>query len=133
MRKKQPVMSHDPLNDIADNSVIEQPAEGAPEPAAQSAAKKPDGPLLLPSSLTIADVAPVHTELLDRMVSAEPFQLDASDVESVDGAGLQLLAVAHKAAAERGVSMQIVKPSEALLRAARQIGLESTLLSVGAA
>ena len=132
MKKKQPVMSHDPLADIADNSATEQSAESVSEPEGQAATKKPGGPLLLPSSLTIADVASVHTELLDRMVLAAPFQLDASDVENIDGAGLQLLAAAHKTAAERGIAMHITNPSEVLVRSAVQVGLESALFSVGA-
>ncbi|MCB1819832.1 MAG: STAS domain-containing protein, partial [Gammaproteobacteria bacterium] len=61
--------------------------------------------LQLPASFTIADVAEVHSLLRDSLVAMSSLSIDAAQVETIDTAGLQLLAAAHKTAVEKGVSI----------------------------
>lgn len=132
MRKKQPVMSHDPLATLTETdapvkttrrrgkaaAAIVPEEQVTPESDASSTVE-----LQLPASFTIADVAEVHSLLRDSLVAMSSLSIDAAQVETIDTAGLQLLAAAHKTAVEKGVSIELRNPSEVLRRAAGQIGL----------
>ena len=56
-----------------------------------------------------------------------PLVICAADVETVDTAGLQLIAATFKSASEKGVAVRIDAPSECFTEAVRQIGLDALL------
>ena len=124
-------MSHDPLVGLTDAEGV-SPAEAPPMPITEEhAPNRGDGGVsdrdatvvLLESTLTIAEAAELHEDLLGHMRAMNPLVINASDVEMVDTAGLQLIAATFKTASEKGVSVRIEAPSECFAGAVRQIGL----------
>lgn len=81
----------------------------------------------LPSTLTIAEAGELHAVLVEHVLAVASFSLDAGDVETVDSAGIQLLAAVWKSAAVKGIEIKLLDPSPALCTAVRQIGLANLL------
>lgn len=131
MSSKQPVMSHDPLADLQD----EAPGEVVQVPEGASAAAKADeqqapavdGPLVLESSLTIADVGDYQASLMAYLEIGDKVVIDGSGVDTVDGAGLQLLTAFVKEAIEKHNGVSWSGASDSLLRSARQFGVHAAL------
>lgn len=121
-------MSHDPLEGLdggahpADDVQDPVPAADA-DTAASEKAEASDEAVRLPSTLTIAEVAELHAVFVERILAVAPFPIDGSEVESVDNAGLQLLAAVWQSAEAKGIDVELRSPSPALCTAARQIGL----------
>lgn len=78
----------------------------------------------LTGSLTIADAAQARQDLLGVIVqlSGGPLQLDAGQIEEIDGAGLQLLLATTRVLRVGDRSVQWVAVSEPLRRVAKAIG-----------
>lgn len=132
MSKKQPVMSHDPLAELGSDTQTPVSAGQSPEPTAEQTvevAGEASGEVLLalPSSLTIAEVGEMHTVLMNHLGNAAAVELDGSNVEIIDGAGLQLLTAFMKAATEKALMVTWHGASETLRQAAGQIGVDSVL------
>ena len=85
----------------------------------------------LSEDLTIADAAAIHQSMLDVLRSASSVTLDGSEVEQVDGAGIQLLAAFMKEAAERQIEIRWQGVSDPLRSAAAQLGLGDFLRLAG--
>ena len=127
-------MSHDPpagLGGEADKHSSSQLAEAddaaprgnrAPVASASGAA---DASIALDGSLTIAEAAELKARILQNVRTMTPLRFDATEVESVDTAGLQLLAVTFKAASEKGLEVGITGMSVAFANGASLIGLSS--------
>jgi anti-anti-sigma regulatory factor len=92
-----------------------------------TAAIKPDGVLRLPAQCTIRDAAQLLAQLLVHIERAAPVYIDASQVERVDTAALQLLVVflRDRKAEQRAVVW--LDCSDAMVRAARTLGLAGAL------
>ncbi|HTV85397.1 MAG TPA: STAS domain-containing protein [Dyella sp.] len=80
----------------------------------------------IPADCRIADVGDLHRKLSDAF-DAPQIVLDASAVERVDTAALQLLVVFQREAAKRGKQMSWAGVSAPLHEAASQLGLAQTL------
>ena len=132
MSKKKPVMSHDPLAELAGEAmgeVVTVP-EAAPEAEPAEAAATDSGAdevLQLPEALTIAEVAGYQEQLLLKLQSEHEIVIDGSAVENVDGAGIQLLVAFVKdgVGAQRPLRWQGC--SERLRNAATQMGVAHAL------
>lgn len=129
MSKKTTVMSHDPLADLDPDAESAQ-AEGAVGPLAfqageESASGSDD--LVLPSSLTIREVAEMHPLWTGQLVSDGTVTIDASAVEIIDGAGLQLLAALSKGAEQRNSALAWRNVPPVLTEAVAQLGLQTAL------
>jgi anti-anti-sigma regulatory factor len=83
--------------------------------------------IVLDDALTIADVGRWHASLLAAAQPGVTLVIDASRVEQVDGAGVQLLAAAFRDGARRGYDVLLQDPSPALRDAASRLGLSSHL------
>lgn len=97
--------------------------------AAAAALAVPDRPvnvLELGSSLSIREVAQCATELKE-MLAAGPTDIDASKLESIDTAGIQLLFVAATAAQRRGYRMKLRGARGIRTGAAHSLGLTEQL------
>ena len=86
-----------------------------------------DGPLpvlVLPGKLTFSEIREFHEQLTTRSEDGGPVKIDASQVESIDGAALQLLTafVNFCRAWIRGVVW--VNPSDAFVEAVRILGMD---------
>jgi ABC-type transporter Mla MlaB component len=88
----------------------------------------------LPPELTIYHVAELHRDWLQRLAeldrgdaAAAPAALDASPLQQLDGAGLQLLLSLRKALAERGLEPPLRGAGPALQAAATALGLQARL------
>lgn len=97
-----------------------------------TAAIKPDGVLRLPPQCTIRDAAQLLGQLLLHIEHSSPVYIDAAQVERVDTAALQLLVafLNDRKAEQRAVVW--LDCSDALLRAARALGLSRDLALVPA-
>jgi anti-anti-sigma regulatory factor len=150
MSKKKPVMSHDPLAGLAEavtqvagpevaqetgmtEAVIVSDADPPtpenenPVTAASGEADAKSATVTLDASLTIAETAALQEVMLTHLRSMTPLCLDASEVEMIDTAGLQLVATAYKTASEKGLEFRIKDPSQKFVQSANQIGLGELL------
>lgn len=85
----------------------------------------------LESSLTIVEAASMQQSMLNLFSSTFGVILDGSEVEQVDAAGIQLLAVIMKKAAERQIEIRWSGASDQLCSAAAQLGLDDLLSLAG--
>ena len=97
-----------------------------------TAAIKPDAVLRLPPQCTIRDAAQLLGQLMLQLEHSSPVYIDAAQVERVDTAALQLLVgfVHDRKAEQRAVVW--LDCSDALVRAARVLGLSHDLALVPA-
>lgn len=72
---------------------------------------------------TIRDVNTLHAELLAGLNSAARVRLVTAELVHVDTAALQLLCAFMLEARQRGIEVEWGTPSEALLSAARLLGV----------
>jgi anti-anti-sigma regulatory factor len=72
----------------------------------------------------IAACAPLHTMLLERLAAGDSLALDASAVERVSTAGVQLLLSAAQSFISEGRAFQLNAPSQPLLQAVEDLGLQ---------
>ncbi len=87
-------------------------------------------PLSLPAELTIYTVGELHPQWLawlQQGAANAPAELQATAVEQVDGAGLQLLLSLARAATERGRALRIQSPSVVMRTGCAALGLGSWL------
>ncbi len=117
MSKKQPVMSHDPLADL--------PASDVQDDVAPASSQDDRGLVVLPATITIADLGGLHAAFAAKLAQGGPLQLDGGEVETIDGAGVQLLAALFKAGREKGFAIEWSATSEKVIQAARQLGLSA--------
>ena len=76
----------------------------------------------------IQELEPLQKIMLDTIESERSsVQIDLSEVEAIDTAGVQLLAVCRKSALEKGKTFRITSESEAVKEALKITGLESML------
>ena len=76
----------------------------------------------------IQELEPLQKIMLDTIESERSsVQIDLSEVEAIDTAGVQLLAVCRKSALEKGKTFRITSESEAVREALKITGLESML------
>ncbi len=113
---KGKLMTHDPLADL-------DAAGAAPTETATAGA----GRVTLGEALTIADVAEMYERLHEALDLGGELQLDASQLEQVDAAGMQLLCALMKSAKRQEVQVSWSGVSDRLCDAARQLGLETEL------
>ena len=92
-----------------------------------TAAIKPDGVLRLPAQCTIRDAALLLERLLQHLEPAAPVYIEASQVERIDTAALQLLVAFVQDRKAEGRAVVWLDCSEALVRAARTLGLSRDL------
>lgn len=78
--------------------------------------------------LEVANIETLYRHLEQALAATKStIFLDVEDVEHVDGASLQLLAVFHREVREQGYTVRWNKPSMALQRNARLAGLADWL------
>ena len=121
--------------------VVETVVEPEPEPQPVMASEpvvEPETPVASPAalgfdeidlgdSLTIAEAEAYKKNFIDFLSSGMPVKIAASEVDSCDGAGLQLLAAFYKEAMSRGIEFAWGKVSKSLYEAAEIMGLIETL------
>lgn len=137
--KKQDVMNHDPLADLARpdpeegtlpetvSADSEQPAptrDETPEPATAERV------LELGSCLTIAEVGEVSQQLVGVFDTGTTLVLEGGEIEQIDGAGVQLLAGLMKEAVAQQAAVEWAGSSSTLREAVAQLGL-AELLQLG--
>lgn len=127
MSSKQ-VMSHDPLAGDDEEIVGDVPAVpdglAIPNPKEKAAG---EGVLILPDVVTIADVGNLSSELVSLLMERGVVSIDASAVESIDGAGLQLLAAFIKDLVGKSSVVTWLEVSDVLRASAVQLGLSGAL------
>lgn len=79
--------------------------------------------ILLPSVQTIETVKLLHEEVRHHFNRLGPITIDASQVESVDAASLQLLAILFQSSRQLAKTITLIEPSPAFLKASRLLGL----------
>lgn len=81
----------------------------------------------LGTDLTIAKVGAFYIESLRLLVEDNGLQLDLSELQVVDTAGVQFLLALSEAAKEAGYPLQASSPNTALTDVIQTLGLESQL------
>lgn len=81
----------------------------------------------LAATLDTAAATPLRQELLARIDSNRPVELDGAAVTRTGLACLQVLASAREAATSRGLRFAIADPSDALIEMAQLARLDATL------
>ena len=81
----------------------------------------------LPSSITIEQVEALHKVLREPDYS-QRLKLDASDVQSIDTAGAQLLLAANQRLSTHGGAIEWLNCPEVMVEALTQIGLADIVL-----
>lgn len=105
-------------------AVAETPEAPAPQ---MTAAIPSHPPLALPAELTIYAVAELHPQWLNWLATldghADAAHVDATAVDQVDAAGLQLLLSLQRTLDARGCRLQLGEPSAALRQGCESLGL----------
>lgn len=83
--------------------------------------------VVLEAALGIRDTRVLHEKLDAALAAATAIVVDASRVERLDAAAMQVLASFARAARERGLALSWQSPSPVLQQAARVLGFESVL------
>ena len=86
-----------------------------------------DSVVTCPSSLDISQVQELHTKFNQVLEAGEPVLLDASMIERVDAAGLQLLCTFIQQAEVNELEVKWQEPSNALQESAKLLGLSDHL------
>lgn len=122
-------MSHDYLPGSEEEVVGDIPAmpEGQAELSATGADLSRDV-LTLPADLTIVEAGAFHAEISSWLQAECSIAIDGKAVESIDGAGIQLLAAFIKDRAARSGEVYWINASDVLVSAATQMGLHGALL-----
>ncbi len=81
----------------------------------------------LTKALNIAQVAELHEEFGKLLIEAHPMEVDASAVETVDTAALQLLLAVVREAEKKDVAFSWRSPSAAFSNSASLLGLTGEL------
>lgn len=119
MASSKSVMSHDPLADPGGATGIDAgPVVTAPQQG---------GSLVMPSSLTIAEVGDFKRSLMAELERGQSVVIDCEALDVIDGAGLQLLAAVARAAAERQVELRWESPPSTLSDNLALIGLRAVV------
>jgi len=84
--------------------------------------------VVCPAELTIRSVSDLRLELLNGMESTSTLHIDATAVQRVDGAGLQLLLSVHRAAQEQGRDL-VMECSAFLKEAVKTFGIAEMIES----
>ncbi|MBN8503778.1 MAG: STAS domain-containing protein [Burkholderiales bacterium] len=86
-------------------------------------------PLVVAADWTIAEAAERQQQLLKVLEAQfEDLAVDTSTITSIDSSGLQLMLALRASLRERGLSLWLLQPSEALLSACATYGLQAELL-----
>lgn len=85
--------------------------------------------VVLPEALTIAAVRPLRTTLLEAFDGPAPYTLDGTQVDDVDGAGVQVLISAARELAIRDQRLHL-RPSTGLRDTLRQLAVEDRFVLV---
>ena len=90
-------------------------------------AKEPDGMMILDSRVVIQDVTELKARLTDLMDANEHIVIDASEVDSIDTAALQLLTAFTGKTAKQDMKLEWREPSASFADKARLLGLNDVL------
>lgn len=121
---------------VASRESTEASQESGVKGSRESTSKTPDSRLPTPGTpcvitlgdtLTIADASERHTEWKGLLAGAAAIEIDASGVQGIDTAGLQLLAALVREAQARNLSLRWRAPTQALRDGAARLGLGPVL------
>ncbi len=74
-------------------------------------------------ALGIADVGDLYAKLLIEVAEGHAIRFNASDIERIDAAALQIIYAYSKEAEKQGHALVWEAPSEAFIRSAKLLGL----------
>jgi len=130
-RKKAKALGDDPPVQVGDGEASQAAAAQAAPGKAMAAKPGPpadkESVVRLPPALRIADVAELHELLEPKLHAKGEVIIDASDVEMLDTAALQLLSAFMTERRSQDGKLTWRAPSEAFCTGASLLGLESHL------
>ncbi|HID46156.1 MAG TPA: STAS domain-containing protein [Chromatiaceae bacterium] len=85
-------------------------------------------PIALEAHLELDKLSGLAKEILEPLQQGEPLLLDGSGVQSIDGAAIQMLLAAVRAANQKNLPCNWHQPSAALKAAAALLGVTDELL-----
>ncbi len=134
-RTSKKIIAHDPLS-MPDEQHEEEKEAAMEAVKADDKEETADAPAVEPKSgmaielgdaLVISEVETVRAMLLEALQGGEDLFLDGSEIEQIDGAGLQLLAACILEAERMHVAFKWHSASPTLCSAAEQLGLTKVL------
>ncbi len=78
-------------------------------------------------NINIANASTLRQKLLEALEVSSSIELKADKVQKADTAGLQVFVALKKEISDSGVKLQWMDPSDALISAAKQLGLYEQL------
>ena len=85
------------------------------------------GPFVLPEILDISVAQSLKADILERVAAEGPLMIDASQVEKIGSAAIQIIHAAGLARAIRGRAMTVKDPSPAFIQGFTDIGFAQDL------
>lgn len=140
MAQQEPdsMIGYDPLAWMAE--AFEETADQEPEPVAENAEfadlvpinpslpqTTDDQRLVLESTLNIQSVSALHERFLQAIDQMQEIVIDASQVEQIDTANLQLLLVLKQECVKLQKKLRIDVPSDRFVKACQLLGLDGML------
>jgi phospholipid transport system transporter-binding protein len=124
-----PEVSATSTQQASDETVVQTAAVGSdgPEEQQEPVQRQDLSHVALQAQFSIALVTDLHTRLLPFLQQKESVEIDASEVELVDTAALQLLVAFVKALRDRDVTVNWNKPSDTFCETARLLDLSDLL------
>lgn len=84
--------------------------------------------VVLPSQCNLASITELHQQLLGWLDLKEPLEINASAVEQVDLAGLQLICSLYESRTRKGYTTAIARPSAQYRSTAIALALDNHLI-----
>ena len=105
----------------------DEPVSAARPEAEPDVAKGDSAVITLPETLHVSEVQSLYVTMQSALAAERPLELDGGAVERADGASLQLLAAFTREAGAGGRVVIWRARSDALVRSAACLGLESLI------
>jgi len=122
-------MSQDYLSGSGEDMLGDVPAMPEGRADLPTTAVDPDRDVMtLPADLTITEVAALHAQISSWLEADGSIAIDGKAVETIDGAGVQLLAAFIKDRVARSRGVYWINASDVLVGAAARMGLHGALL-----
>lgn len=112
---------------LATEPTVDSEPSAVNQPEIMAAAEDGGKLIVLQSTQSIQNVQALHESLLQAFNQAESIEIDASAVQQIDTASLQLLLIAKQSGSNLQKRISIDFPSERFIEAANLLGLAEIL------
>lgn len=116
--RKKKSMSHDPLLDLQNDTDVNHDAE-----LSEHLRENPVNQINLGDNLTIQEVEQYLNSTRSTFDNGMKIVIDTSELQRIDGAGVQLLCAIYKEAANKNITLEWINTNDKLMTAVKSMGL----------